>query len=632
MKAGVGIYGGFAGTESSRSQRNWQTNLTTLSGDIGTSSDYSDNSYHVVTSSGLNASAVLDGFTISYGNANGTGFTTDEHGGGMYNTNTSPIIINCIFSYNKGIYDAGLINVSSSPTITDCTFSDNEGGNSGGMKNESKSHPVVKDCNFINNEGSYGSGMYNNGKSNPTVIRCTFSGNKSLTGNGGGIYNNESSPILADCIFSGNTAMSGGGMQNENNSYPTVTNCTFSKNSATGSGIGMGCGGGMGCNGNSSPTVTNCTFSENSAIGSGGGIYSFYTPNSKVNNCTFFKNTASDGGGMYNDDLAPSVTNSTFSGNTATNDGGGIYSNNSSPLITNCTIFNNTATNGGGLYNDSTSSPATANCILWNNSSDEIYDETGSSPTVIYSIVKGGYAGSGNIDEDPLFEDSAAQDFHLQEGSPAINTGSNAAIPSGITTDIDGNTRIFKGIVDMGAYEYSVSTVPPVTPGPPLPIVITAEVSDITANEAASGGNVIYPEGCTVLLVGRGVTWDTVSPPTYPQDAHTFDGWASGEYTSSLTNLVPQTKYYIRAYVMYKLNGVVYTRYSEYIYNFTTPALPGDVNGDKILDLKDAILALKIVAGAAGNAAINLPADVNGDGKIGIEEAVYVLQNVGRAG
>ena len=47
---------------------------------------------------------------------------------------------------------------------------------------------------------------------------------------------------------------------------------------------------------------------------------------------------------------------------------------------------------------------------------------------------------------------------------------------------------------------------------------------------------------------------------------------------------------------MYKLNGVVYTRYSEYIYNFTTPALPGDVNGDKVLDLKDAILALKIVA------------------------------------
>ncbi len=172
------------------------------------------------------------------------------------------------------------------------------------------------------------------------------------------------------------------------------------------------------------------------------------------------------------------------------------------------------------------------------------------------------------------------------------------------------------------------TTIPPVIPGPPLPIVITAEISNITDSEALSGGEVIYPEGCTALLVGRGGAWDTVSPPTYPQDASTFDGWESGGYTSGLTNLLPQTRYYIRAYVQYKLNGVVYTRYDADTYSFTTPALSGDVNGDKVLDLKDAILALKIVAGAAGNAAINLPADVNGDGNIDVEEAVYVLQNI----
>jgi len=68
---GVALYGGFAGTETARDQRNPAANDTILSGDIGTPGDKSDNSYHVVTGSGTNSSAVLDGFTATAGNANG---------------------------------------------------------------------------------------------------------------------------------------------------------------------------------------------------------------------------------------------------------------------------------------------------------------------------------------------------------------------------------------------------------------------------------------------------------------------------------------------------------------------------------------------------------------------------------
>ncbi|HEY3171517.1 MAG TPA: hypothetical protein VGK86_02980 [Thermoanaerobaculia bacterium] len=65
LKNGVGVYGGFAGTETMRSQRNPAVNITILSGDIGTVGVTTDNSYHVVTSdSTVTSTGILDGFTV----------------------------------------------------------------------------------------------------------------------------------------------------------------------------------------------------------------------------------------------------------------------------------------------------------------------------------------------------------------------------------------------------------------------------------------------------------------------------------------------------------------------------------------------------------------------------------------
>lgn len=63
LRDGVAIYGGFSGDETSRDERDWAENPTILSGDL----DIGDNSYHVVVSYGLDASAILDGFTITGG-------------------------------------------------------------------------------------------------------------------------------------------------------------------------------------------------------------------------------------------------------------------------------------------------------------------------------------------------------------------------------------------------------------------------------------------------------------------------------------------------------------------------------------------------------------------------------------
>src|SRR5205823_392027 len=88
---GASLYGGFSGGETARSQRNLdpETNGCSLSGDIGTSGNSSDNAYHVVTGSGTTSSAVLDGFNITAGNAN-QGVPSGDIGGGMLVISGSP--------------------------------------------------------------------------------------------------------------------------------------------------------------------------------------------------------------------------------------------------------------------------------------------------------------------------------------------------------------------------------------------------------------------------------------------------------------------------------------------------------------------------------------------------------------
>jgi parallel beta-helix repeat protein len=241
-------------------------------------------------------------------------------------------------------------------------------------------------------------------------------------------------------------------------------------------------GGGM-LNASSSPTVTNCTFSGNTATNSrGGGMYNTSSSSPTVTNCTFISNTATYGGGMYNSSSGPTVTNCTFSGNTADYNGGGMFNrSNSSPTVTNCTFSGNTANypNGGGMYNGYSSTPTVTNSILWGNSPDEIYNDSLSTVTVSFSDVQCGLPsytvdGGGNIDADPLFVDADGPDntagteddnLYLQDSSPCIDAGDNAAVPAGISFDLNGNPRFIDlpdspdtgngtaPLVDMGPYE-----------------------------------------------------------------------------------------------------------------------------------------------------------------------------------
>ncbi len=257
LKNGVAVKGGYAGFgEPDPNARDVDVYQTILSGDLNGDdgpnfADNGENSYHVVTGSGTDETAVLDGFTITGGNANGS--EPHNRGGGMYNFSASPAITNCTFSENfASAMGGGMFNYQSSPTITDSLFIENTSDDDGGgIRNYLNSHAIITNCDFISNTAfEEGGGLNNRKNSNAIVTNCTFIGN--TAGAGGGMENHvgkaqvTGAPLITNCTFIGNTASAGGGMRN-NDANPIVTNCIFIGN--VGSGMN---------NRNNSPTVTNC--------------------------------------------------------------------------------------------------------------------------------------------------------------------------------------------------------------------------------------------------------------------------------------------------------------------------------------------------------------------------------------
>src|SRR5690606_11974013 len=179
----------------------------------------------------------------------------------------------------------------------------------------------------------------------------------------------------------------------------------------------------------------------------------------RIMNCTISENSATAGGGMYISGSAPFLINTLYSGNNAST-GGGLYTT-SAPVITNCIFSGNNAPTGGGIRTNNGGAAVVSNCMLWGNSSEIANAGTG-TVTVSHSVIQGGYTGTGNLNADPLFVNAPSYttapfmggDYHVYPCSPAINRGDNTAIPTGVTTDLDGNNRIFNTTVDMGAYEY----------------------------------------------------------------------------------------------------------------------------------------------------------------------------------
>ena len=80
---------------------------------------------------------------------------------------------------------------------------------------------------------------------------------------------------------------------------------------------------------------------------------------------------------------------------------------------------------------------------------------------------------------------------------------------------------------------------------PKDPVVKTHSVTEITATAALGGGEVVEDGGADVIA--RGICWSTVENPTIA-DGHSNAGAGLGSFTSTMTELLSNTTYYVRAY------------------------------------------------------------------------------------
>ena len=242
--------------------------------------------------------------------------------------------------------------------------------------------------------------------------------------------------------------------------------------------------------------LKNCTIKNNVSLVAG-SISAWFDINGTVNieNCTFDGNVSTYSSGLYlgtrnNRTLNVTIVNSLFSNNVSKDNGATlgftgssawIRANGSGSTITtnivNSTFANNADTgtqaalvNKGTLSLARTSGTHNAtisNSIFFNNT--EISGATSLAVSQGHASAANVVNVTNSIDEDnfsnltyltntssadPMFIDASNNDFKLQAGSPAIDSGDNTKIPAGVLTDLLGNSRIFNTNVDMGVYEY----------------------------------------------------------------------------------------------------------------------------------------------------------------------------------
>jgi hypothetical protein len=363
---GTNVYGGFIGTETLLSQRNPNVNITTLSGDLLSNDTSSllpnettrqDNSYHVIQIRGNTQNIVIDGFTISDGNANGvanndcaTSANLQSYhlrGGAIYANpyagghNLTAFIRNCILEKNSGtdvaVYTAfhpcGITVLSADINFEQCIVKNNySGGNSAMLFS-----------------GSNGYNTYSKG----SIVNCLF-------------YNNTA--INASCIYLGASTASGG---NATGIDVDIINSTFSNN--------------IGANGNVI-TMTNASNSRirNCIVYANGSN----TPLIISNGASIINNCILEGGQLSTTNLNPQFTDSYLnnynlnSNSPAINTGNNTYNPSTLDLAGNTRIYDTTIDLGAYEFSGCTAPTniqtslvtGTSATVTWNNTAGVTYN------------------------------------------------------------------------------------------------------------------------------------------------------------------------------------------------------------------------------------------------------------------
>jgi Right handed beta helix region len=424
--------------ESNCCSLQWQNSCVALAESLCPTlcAERDDNALHVVTGSGVDATAVLDGFVVSNGQAD-----RDPFGAG-------------------GQDGAGMVALVGSPTISNCTFRDNDAKQLGGGVFLEDSVSSFVGCTFDNN-----------------TARNYFTEGD---GSGGGAYIVGGGPVFSECLFTrGRIDDFGNGAGiSATGAALRVLDSWFEGNIGEGLGAGISAAGEV--------VVERCVFLSNWSGVSVNGLGAGYIRDSMI--------IGNEGSGAFLQ--TGEMTNTVVAGNY----GVGFGTAFGQALVANCTIVGNMAFGAaGGLVASNGGEMSVVNSIVWGNkmwaSPDPVHAQIGfsqfSSGTIMVSNcdVEGGLDavdegigtlvwGAGNIDADPLFLDPLGadglartedDDFRLGVFSPCMDAGDNASVPAGLLFDLVGAPRIVDGDmvggdrVDMGAYE-----TPPFPPIPAL--------------------------------------------------------------------------------------------------------------------------------------------------------------------
>ena len=521
VPSGIAMYGGFTGTETQLNQRNWATNETLLSGDIGAPGDSLDNSFTIMYMDNPDSLTLVDGFVFRYGAAiNPTGGLSDgpqrsggalyiqaaggeayavfrnnrfeynsalRFGGAVYINgedlgSIAPQFLNCTFARNRAVLDGGAVVRRGSswieriPDFGDCTFDYNTSGRWGGAifydETEMLDTFHVTGCTFTRNQGDIAAGIAGSvgriSGSKVAIRNSVFSQNKTDGGLGHSIglinwftFSDYSFIDIRGCVF-----------KNEMDSEASIMYMEFA-----------------GRDTNSTIYIEDCEFNNTGLPGSYTLKIESAVPGKLFMDNNFFqaqnvsvicalrfineasiKNTTINDCNAYPFDILQ-CKNFTLDNILIKNCDRGSQAN--APIIlngTNANFINSTYDNNRflivvdekqGISNVKIRNSAIRTSELFNNFWKTItsinidIDDCWIDTTYLKcaDFPPNFVCGPNNIySSDPMFKDTANNDYTLQPCSPLINAGNNLWA-AGNPVDLAGNPRIRGSAVDIGAYE-----------------------------------------------------------------------------------------------------------------------------------------------------------------------------------
>jgi predicted outer membrane repeat protein len=329
---------------------------------------------------------------------------------------------------------------------------------------------------------------------------------------------------------------------------------------------------------------TNCTFTANGAV----GLTAFASDGGNVtlDRCTFADGTG--GYALLSENGTLAVTRSTFSGNAAgavrvagpnniatfvntrfhynrATDGiagSALEVEGGTTTVTACSFFANSSTADSSALRVLDGAVTVSNTILWGATAQsartlEFKQALAALPgtlTLSNSIIEGlaAYAGTNNLGFDPLFT-SPPGNLELRPDSPAINAGSAAVLPAGMTVDFSGNLRVAGATPDIGAVEFQgTPTTPMLISRQPVSVVrCVGGRAEYTVDIQGLGTSVVwdYSPAHTVTSTANSSTLIIDPVPDQPVPVEIRYSIAAASYTSPAVTLTvgPVNIIYVRA-------------------------------------------------------------------------------------